>query len=216
MACHCWCAMTLSAFQARSASGRSRSATPGSDALLLGPLAVHPDRQNIGIGLALMREGIARAKAIGRRLILLVGDAALLCAGRISGSSGRPAHAAWAGRSGEVSLSRNGGRRFIASFRSGAAAPSLRRKPAVREYRAGPAGNNAGRGNAVTAYARDALASFAAPHRTDGCEKQSEACERREERNLSQGADAVDVVFLEAEPAGTGHLAAGRHFENAR
>lgn len=46
----------------------------GSPALLLGPLAVHPDRQNLGIGLALMREGLARAKAMGHRLVLLVGD----------------------------------------------------------------------------------------------------------------------------------------------
>ena len=41
---------------------------------LLGPLAVHPERQNLGIGLALMREGLARAKALGHRLVLLVGD----------------------------------------------------------------------------------------------------------------------------------------------
>jgi predicted N-acetyltransferase YhbS len=47
----------------------------GTDALLLGPLAVHPSRQNLGIGLALMREGIARAKRRGHRLMLLVGDA---------------------------------------------------------------------------------------------------------------------------------------------
>ena len=47
----------------------------GRPALLLGPLAVHPDRQNLGIGLALMLEGLARAKAEGHRLVLLVGDA---------------------------------------------------------------------------------------------------------------------------------------------
>lgn len=46
----------------------------GTDALLLGPLAVHPERQNLGIGLALMREGLARAKAMGQVLVLLVGD----------------------------------------------------------------------------------------------------------------------------------------------
>jgi len=43
-------------------------------ALLLGPLAVHPDRQNLGVGRALMREGLARAKAMGHRLVILVGD----------------------------------------------------------------------------------------------------------------------------------------------
>jgi predicted N-acetyltransferase YhbS len=46
----------------------------GTDALLLGPLAVHPDRQNLGIGLALMRTGLDKAKALGHRLVILVGD----------------------------------------------------------------------------------------------------------------------------------------------
>jgi predicted N-acetyltransferase YhbS len=47
----------------------------GIDALLLGPLAVHPQRQNLGIGLALMRKGLAAAEALGHRLVILVGDA---------------------------------------------------------------------------------------------------------------------------------------------
>lgn len=47
----------------------------GTRALLLGPLAVHPERQNMGIGLMLMRETLATAKAAGNRLVLLVGDA---------------------------------------------------------------------------------------------------------------------------------------------
>jgi predicted N-acetyltransferase YhbS len=46
----------------------------GSPALLLGPLAVHHERQNLGIGLALMREGLKRARAQGHRLVILVGD----------------------------------------------------------------------------------------------------------------------------------------------
>ena len=46
----------------------------GTPALLLGPLAVHPQRQNLGIGLQLMQEGLARAKAMGCRLVVLVGD----------------------------------------------------------------------------------------------------------------------------------------------
>jgi predicted N-acetyltransferase YhbS len=46
----------------------------GSDALLLGPLAVHPERQNIGIGRALMHAGIGKARSQAHRLIILVGD----------------------------------------------------------------------------------------------------------------------------------------------
>ncbi len=46
----------------------------GFPALLLGPLAVNPARQNIGIGRALMGEGLWRARAKGHALVLLVGD----------------------------------------------------------------------------------------------------------------------------------------------
>jgi predicted N-acetyltransferase YhbS len=49
-----------------------RAFTP---ALLLGPLAVHPARQNIGIGRSLMNTSLAMAKAAGHKLVLLVGDA---------------------------------------------------------------------------------------------------------------------------------------------
>jgi predicted N-acetyltransferase YhbS len=51
------------------------TAGPGFPALLLGPLAVHPDYRNRGIGSALMRRAIARARLAGHRVILLVGDA---------------------------------------------------------------------------------------------------------------------------------------------
>ncbi len=47
----------------------------GTPALLLGPLVVHPKRQNLGVGLTLMREGLARAKSRDHRLVILVGDA---------------------------------------------------------------------------------------------------------------------------------------------
>ena len=47
----------------------------GTPALLLGPLVVHPKRQNLGVGLTLMEEGLSRAKARGHRLVILVGDA---------------------------------------------------------------------------------------------------------------------------------------------
>jgi predicted N-acetyltransferase YhbS len=49
--------------------------TAGTPALLLGPLVVNPARQNLGVGLALMNEGLRRAKAAGHQLVVLVGDA---------------------------------------------------------------------------------------------------------------------------------------------
>jgi predicted N-acetyltransferase YhbS len=50
------------------------AAGPGCDALLLGPLAVHPDYRNRGIGTTLMRRAIARARLAGHAAILLIGD----------------------------------------------------------------------------------------------------------------------------------------------
>ena len=44
-------------------------------ALLLGPLAVHPARQNLGHGRKLMAESLASAKQLGHQLIVLIGDA---------------------------------------------------------------------------------------------------------------------------------------------
>ena len=52
------------------------AAGPGRSALLLGPLAVHPQSRNRGIGSALVRRAIARARLAGHRVVLLVGDAA--------------------------------------------------------------------------------------------------------------------------------------------
>lgn len=46
----------------------------GRPALLLGPLAVDPDRQSAGTGAALMRLAIARAREAGHEAIILVGD----------------------------------------------------------------------------------------------------------------------------------------------
>jgi len=51
-------------------------AGPGRDAVLLGPLAVHPDCRNRGIGKALVRRAITRARLTGHGAILLVGDLA--------------------------------------------------------------------------------------------------------------------------------------------
>ena len=52
------------------------TAGPAQSALLLGPLAVHPDHRCRGIGSALVRRAIARARLAGHRAILLIGDAA--------------------------------------------------------------------------------------------------------------------------------------------
>jgi predicted N-acetyltransferase YhbS len=46
----------------------------GFPALLLGPLAVAPDRQGTGIGHALMRTGLDRAAELKTKLVILVGD----------------------------------------------------------------------------------------------------------------------------------------------
>jgi predicted N-acetyltransferase YhbS len=51
------------------------TAGPGCPALLLGPLAVHPQCRNRGIGTALVRRALGRARLLGHRIILLVGDA---------------------------------------------------------------------------------------------------------------------------------------------
>jgi predicted N-acetyltransferase YhbS len=51
------------------------TAGPGRPALLLGPLAVDPAFRHRGIGSALMRRAIARARVAGHQAIVLVGDA---------------------------------------------------------------------------------------------------------------------------------------------
>ena len=43
-------------------------------ALLLGPLAVQSDQRGRGIGIALMMRGMEEAKALGHRVVILVGD----------------------------------------------------------------------------------------------------------------------------------------------
>ncbi len=47
----------------------------GADALLLGPIAVHPTRQGEGLGGALIRETLARAERLDWARVMLVGDA---------------------------------------------------------------------------------------------------------------------------------------------
>lgn len=48
----------------------------GAQAILLGPLAVEPGRQGLGIGKALIAAGLQRAHDLGHRLCILVGDPA--------------------------------------------------------------------------------------------------------------------------------------------
>lgn len=43
-------------------------------ALLLGPIAVHGGLRKTGVGTLLMTEGLAKARALGHRIVLLVGD----------------------------------------------------------------------------------------------------------------------------------------------
>jgi len=45
------------------------------DALLLGPIAVHPTRQSEGLGRVLIADSLARARSGGWQRVLLVGDA---------------------------------------------------------------------------------------------------------------------------------------------
>lgn len=47
----------------------------GRPVLLLGPVAVHPTAQGEGLGGLLMRESLARARAMGWARVMLVGDA---------------------------------------------------------------------------------------------------------------------------------------------
>ncbi|ABV93801.1 hypothetical protein Dshi_2064 [Dinoroseobacter shibae DFL 12 = DSM 16493] len=47
----------------------------GAEALLLGPVAVHPTRQGEGLGALLIQAGLEKAAALGWTRVLLVGDA---------------------------------------------------------------------------------------------------------------------------------------------
>ena len=51
------------------------AAGPGRPALLLGPIAIACRFQGLGLGGKLMREALARTKALGHAAVLLVGDA---------------------------------------------------------------------------------------------------------------------------------------------
>src|SRR6185436_15675543 len=51
------------------------SAGPSRPALLLGPVAVHPDHRGRGLGAALVQRALDDAKRLGHRAVMLVGDA---------------------------------------------------------------------------------------------------------------------------------------------
>jgi predicted N-acetyltransferase YhbS len=51
------------------------SAGPNRAALMLGPIAIDPSVQSLGLGGKLMREALARAGQLGHKAVLLVGDA---------------------------------------------------------------------------------------------------------------------------------------------
>ena len=51
------------------------SAGPARPALLLGPIAVHPDHRCRGLGGALVERSLGEAKRLGHRAVMLVGDA---------------------------------------------------------------------------------------------------------------------------------------------
>jgi predicted N-acetyltransferase YhbS len=50
-------------------------AGPDRPALMLGPIAIDPALQGLGLGAKLMRDSLDRARAFGHRAVLLVGDA---------------------------------------------------------------------------------------------------------------------------------------------
>ena len=45
-------------------------------ALTLAPVAVHPEFQNQGVGAAMVREGLERARALGHRIVVVIGHPA--------------------------------------------------------------------------------------------------------------------------------------------
>lgn len=51
------------------------AAGPNRPALMLGPIAVDPSLQGLGLGAKLMREALSRATAGGHKAVVLVGDA---------------------------------------------------------------------------------------------------------------------------------------------
>lgn len=146
----------------------------GTPALLLGPLAVHPMRQNVGIGLALMQVGLARAAAAGHGLVILVGD--------------EPYYA-------------RAGFRKLPEGRLELPGPVDPGRLLYRELARGAL--DGARGLVLPPWRWEELsAAFAVPHGAEGEEQYSETQKRGEQRNFVNGGHPVGVVGGEAKPAG--------------
>lgn len=143
-----------------------RIGAAGVPALLLGPLAVHPERQNLGIGLALMREGLARAKAMGHRLVLLVGD--------------------------EPYYARVGFQRLPEGL-IGLPGPVDPRRFLYVELVEGALEGVSGMAMAPGRFAVDS-AALAIPHGTETEQQGAEGQKRGEERNVGNGVHAIGAI----------------------
>jgi predicted N-acetyltransferase YhbS len=148
---------------------------PAVPALLLGPLAVHPNLQGQGIGRALMEHTLMLAKARGERLVILVGDEPYY--NRVGfrripeGRMIMPGHV--------------DPQRFLyLEFAEGALddAKGLVLPPSRRRL-------------------EQASATLAVPHQAHQREQQGKRDQRAEQREPFNFFDAVAVVGLKAEPA---------------
>ena len=145
----------------------------GTPALLLGPLAVHPGRQNLGVGLALMHEGLARARAMGHRLVLLVGD--------------------------EPYYARVGFRKLPHGLIT---MPGPVNPDRFLYLELVPGALDGVSGLAMPPYRfAEKSAALAPPHGADAEQQGAERQQRGEERNVGHRSHAVGVIGLQADPA---------------
>ena len=106
------------------------AAGAGRPALLLGPLAVHPERRRRGIGAAMMRRAIRAAREAGHSAVLLIGDASYY--GRFGFSADKTGALALPGVGAPARLL---GLELVAGALDGAAGlirAGVRRRPAAR------------------------------------------------------------------------------------
>ena len=60
----------------------------GAKAIQLGPVAIHPDRRGRGLSRILIRDSLARARSLGHRVVVLIGDPSIY--GRYGFEPARP------------------------------------------------------------------------------------------------------------------------------